>query len=87
MSEAKDLVKLHLGLWMVLGYFIFLGLSHRMAYPFEYQALEARGSTPLVVNIFFKSLFELTDKLMYILNDYTQNYPFCKLKLVFETNT
>ena len=27
----------------------------------------------------------MTDKLMYIPNDYTQNYPFCKLQLVVET--
>ena len=27
----------------------------------------------------------MADKLMYILNDKTQNYPFCRLKLVVET--
>ena len=27
----------------------------------------------------------ITDKLMYIPNDDTQNYPFCKLQLVVET--
>ena len=27
----------------------------------------------------------MTDKLMYIPNDDTQNYPFCRLKLVVET--
>ena len=27
----------------------------------------------------------MADKLIYILNDDTQNYPFCKLKLVVET--
>ena len=27
----------------------------------------------------------MTDKLMYIPNDYTQNYPFCRLKIVVET--
>ena len=26
----------------------------------------------------------MADKLMYILNDYTQNYPFCTLQLVVE---
>ena len=27
----------------------------------------------------------MADKLMYILNDNTQNYPFCRLRLVVET--
>ena len=28
----------------------------------------------------------MTDKLMYIHNDDTQNYPFCRLELVVSTN-
>ena len=27
----------------------------------------------------------ITNELIYILNDYTQNYPFCRIKLVVET--
>ena len=27
----------------------------------------------------------MADKLMYIPNDYTQNFPFCRLQLVVET--
>ena len=37
--------------------------------------------TGIVAN-FYKTM---TDKLMYILNDDTQNYPFYKLQLVVET--
>ena len=33
-------------------------------------------------NVMYKTM---ADKLIFIPNDDTQNYPFCRLKLVFET--